>query len=47
MMAFYESILKKIDKKDGDIFSERVQLSKAEKITLAAYVYARYRFLAV
>jgi len=47
MMAFYESILKKIDKKDGDVFTERVQLSKAEKISLAAYVYARYRFLAL
>ena len=47
MMAFYESILKKINKKDGDVFTERVQLSKAEKISLAAYVYARYRFLAV
>lgn len=47
MMAFYESILKKIDKSEGDVFTERVQLSKAEKITLAAYVYARYRFLAL
>ncbi len=47
MMAFYESILKKIDKKDGDVFTERVQLSKAEKISLAAYVYAKYRFLAL
>ena len=47
MMAFYESILKKIDKSDGDVFTQRVQLSKAEKITLAAYVYTRYRFLAL
>ena len=47
MMAFYESILKKIDKSEGDVFTERVQLSKAEKISLAAYVYARYRFLAL
>ncbi len=47
MMAFYESILKKINKKDGDVFSQRVQLSKAEKISLAAYVYGRYRFLAL
>ena len=45
MMAFYESILKKINKNDGDVFTERIQLSKAEKISLAAYVYARYRFL--
>ena len=47
MMAFYESILKKINKKNGDVFSERVQLSKAEKISLAEYVYGRYRFLAL
>ncbi len=47
MMAFYESLLKKIDKSDGDVFTQRVQLSKAEKITLAAYVYTRYRFLAL
>ncbi|MDG1535821.1 MAG: phytoene/squalene synthase family protein [Candidatus Thalassarchaeaceae archaeon] len=47
MMAFYESILKKIDKSEGDVFTQRVQLSKAEKITLAAYVYTRYRFLAL
>ena len=47
MMAFYESILKKINKSEGDVFTQRVQLSKAEKITLAAYVYTRYRFLAL
>lgn len=47
MMAFYESILKKINKSEGDVFTRRVQLSKAEKITLAAYVYTRYRFLAL
>ena len=47
MMAFYESILKKINKSEGEVFTQRVQLSKAEKITLAAYVYTRYRFLAL
>ena len=47
MMAFYDSILKKIDKRGGDVFSERVQLSKPEKIGLAAWVYFRYRFLPI
>ena len=47
MMAFYDSILKKIDKSGGDVFSERVQLSKPEKIGLAAWVYFRYRFLPI
>lgn len=47
MAAFYSSILKKIKKRDGDVFSSRIQLSKTEKITLAGYVYIRYRFLAI
>jgi len=47
MTAFYSSILKKIKKKEGDVFSNRVQLSKTEKIILAGYVYVRYRFLAI
>ena len=47
MAKFYESIMAKIKKKGGDVFSERIQLSKSEKIALAGYVYARYRFLAV
>ena len=47
MMAFYDSILKKIGKSAGDVFSERVQLSKPEKIGLAAWVYFRYRFLPI
>ncbi len=47
MASFYQSIASKITKKKGDVFTERIQLTKAEKITLAAYVYARYRFLAV
>ena len=47
MAAFYQSIMRKIERKNGDVFSERIQLSKSEKILLAAYVYVRYRFLAV
>ena len=47
MAAFYSSILKKIKKNNGDVFSKRIQLSKTEKILLAGYVYIRYRFLAV
>ena len=47
MAKFYESIMAKIRKKGGDVFTERIQLSKSEKIALAGYVYARYRFLAV
>ena len=45
MATFYQSILKKIQKKDGDVFTERIQLSKTEKMGFAAYVYVRYRFL--
>ena len=47
MAAFYQSIMRKIERKNGDVFSERIQLSKSEKILLAGYVYVRYRFLAV
>lgn len=47
MTTFYHSIMKKIEKNDGDVFSERTQLSKTEKIGLAAYIYVRYRFFAV
>ena len=47
MATFYQSILKKIEKLDGDVFSDRVRLSKTEKMVFAAYVYVRYRFLAV
>ena len=43
--TFYESIHKKIQKKDGDVITERIQLSKTEKMVFAAYVYVRYRFL--
>jgi phytoene synthase len=45
MTFFYQSIMKKIIKRDGDVFTERVQLSKTEKMLLAAYVYVRFRFL--
>jgi len=45
MMAFYSSILKRIEKSGGDVFTQRVKLSKAEKLTLAAGVYLRHRFL--
>ena len=44
MASFYQSIMAKISKKKGDVFSERIQLSKTEKILLAGYVYVRYRF---
>jgi len=46
MMAFYDSILKRIRRSGGDVFSERVKLSKSEKLWLAASVYAKHRFLA-
>ncbi|MBO58188.1 MAG: hypothetical protein CMA77_04240 [Euryarchaeota archaeon] len=45
MMAFYASILKKIKKRDGNIFHGQIKLSKAEKVTLAAIVYTKQRFL--
>ncbi len=45
MMAFYWSILKKIKRKDGNVFHGQIKLSKAEKITLAAVVYTKQRFL--
>ncbi len=45
MMAFYHSVLKKIKKRDGDVFHGTVKLSKAEKLTMAALVYAKQRFL--
>jgi phytoene synthase len=45
MMAFYRSVLKKIKKRDGDVFHGTVKLSKAEKMTLAALVYTKQRFL--
>ena len=47
MTTFYHSIMKKIEKNDGDVFSQRTQLSKTEKIGLAAYIYVRFRFFAL
>jgi len=44
MASFYQSIMSKITKKNGDVFTERIQLTKTEKILLAGYVYIRYRF---
>ena len=44
MMAFYSSILRRIERTGGDVFTERVKLSKAEKLTLAASLYLRHRF---
>jgi 15-cis-phytoene synthase len=44
MMAFYSSILRRIERNGGDVFTERVKLSKAEKLTLAASLYLRHRF---
>ena len=45
MAYFYQSIMKKIIKRNGDVFTERIQLSKTEKMLLAAYVYVRFRFI--
>ena len=45
MMGFYRSILKKIRRNDGDVFSQRVKLNKVEKLTLALSIYIRHRFL--
>jgi phytoene synthase len=44
MASFYQSIMTKISKKNGDVITERIQLSKTEKILLAGYVYVRHRF---
>jgi len=44
MTIFYQSIMNKINKNKGDVFSDRTQLSKTEKIGLAAYIYIRHRF---
>jgi len=45
MIAFYEKILNRIVKRQGDVFTERVRLSKPQKLFLAATVYLRYRIL--
>ncbi len=45
MMGFYRSILKKIHRNEGDVFTHRVKLNKIEKLTLALSIYIRHRFL--
>ncbi len=45
MIAFYEKILNRIVKRQGDVFTERVRLAKPQKLFLAATVYVRYRIL--
>ena len=45
MIAFYDKILKQIEKQQGDVFTRRVKLNKLQKLSLAAAVYLRHRFL--
>jgi phytoene synthase len=45
MIAFYDKILKQIERSQGDVFTQRISLSKPQKISLAAAVYLRHRFL--
>lgn len=45
MIAFYDKILRQIEKQQGDVFTHRVKLNKVQKISLAAAVYLRHRFL--
>ncbi|MED5291453.1 MAG: phytoene/squalene synthase family protein [Candidatus Thermoplasmatota archaeon] len=45
MIAFYDKILKQIEKQQGDVFTRRVKLNKFQKLSLAAAVYLRHRFL--
>jgi phytoene synthase len=45
MIAFYDKILRQIEKQQGDVFTRRVKLNKVQKISLAAAVYLRHRFL--
>lgn len=45
MIAFYDKILRQIEKQQGDVFTQRVTLNKFQKISLAAAVYLRHRFL--
>lgn len=45
MIAIYDRILKQIEKQQGDVFTRRVGLSKVQKLSLAAAVYLRHRFL--
>ena len=45
MIAFYDKILRQIEKQQGDVFTKRVKLNPLQKISLAAAVYLRHRFL--
>ncbi len=45
MIAFYDKILRQIEKEQGDVFTKRVKLNKVQKISLAAAVYMRHRLL--
>ena len=45
MIAFYDKILRQIEKQQGDVFTQRVKLNKFQKISLAGAVYIRHRML--
>jgi phytoene synthase len=45
MIAFYDKILRQIEKEQGDVFTKRVKLNKLQKMSLAAAVYVRHRIL--
>ena len=45
MIAFYDKILKQIERQQGDVFTKRVKLNKLQKLSLAAAVYLRHRFI--
>jgi phytoene synthase len=45
MIAFYDRILRQIERQQGDVFTKRVKLNKVQKISLAAAVYMRHRLL--
>ena len=45
MIAFYDKILRQIEKQQGDVFTKRVKLNKVQKMSLAAAVYIRHRIL--
>jgi|TARA_B100001094_G_scaffold325071_1_gene378783 hypothetical protein len=45
MIAFYDKILRQIERQQGDVFTKRVKLNKVQKISLAAAVYMRHRLL--
>lgn len=45
MIAFYDKILRQIERQQGDVFTKRVKLNKLQKLSLAAAVYLRHRFL--